>query len=426
MSAEVLALHGGDPIIKDLFPPYCSLGEEEKVAANRVLDSGVLSAFIGAPGKNFYGGPEVQALEREASKRFGVDHVVSVNSWTSGLIAAVGAIGLEPGDEVIVTPWTMVATATAILHWNGIPVFADIDPKTFNLDPEKVERLITPRTRAILCADIFGQSSDIESLRTISDRYGLKLVADTAQAPGAMVGDCVAGTVADIGGFSLNYHKHIHCGEGGLLVTNDSRLAERMRLIRNHGEAVIKTEDPFDLANILGYNFRLGEIEAAIAREQLHKLPHLVKSRQSAAQRLCEGLSDLAGLHLPVVASNCTHVYYIFGMTLDINRLNHPRSWIINALRAEGVSALMAGYQCIHLNPLFTKRIAYGTQGFPWKGLVSGESSVTYQSGLCPIAEYLHHESFFGLNLCAHPYNDEQVDLVIAAFRKVWSSIEFV
>ena len=156
MSAEVLALHGGDPIIKDLFPPYCSLGEEEKVAANRVLDSGVLSAFIGAPGKNFYGGPEVQALEREASKRFGVDHVVSVNSWTSGLIAAVGAIGLEPGDEVIVTPWTMVATATAILHWNGIPVFADIDPKTFNLDPEKVERLITPRTRAILCADIFA------------------------------------------------------------------------------------------------------------------------------------------------------------------------------------------------------------------------------------------------------------------------------
>ena len=109
-----------------------------------MLRSGVLSAFIGAPGPGFYGGPEVQALEQEAAERFGVKHVVSVNSWTSGLVAAMGAIGLEPGDEVIVTPWTMVATATAILHWNGIPVFADIDPHTFNLDPAAVEAAITP------------------------------------------------------------------------------------------------------------------------------------------------------------------------------------------------------------------------------------------------------------------------------------------
>jgi len=424
MTADTLAISGGNPLIYEPFPPYRSIGEEEIEAANRVLRSGVLSAFIGAPGPGFYGGPEVQALEREAAERFGVRHVVAVNSWTSGLVAAVGAIGIAPGDEVIVTPWTMVATATAILHWNGIPVFADIDPHTFNLDPAAVEAAITPRTRAILCADIFGQSADIPALRAIADRQGLRLLTDTAQAPGALLAGRSAGTAADIGGFSLNYHKHIHCGEGGLLVTDDDRLAERLQLIRNHGEAVITSDEPAELANILGHNFRLGEIEAAIARAQLHKLPALVESRQRAADRLRAGLEELPGLELPAVADQATHVYYVFGMTLDPERLGKPRSWIVDALRAEGVTALYSGYQCIHLNPLFRHRIAYGTQGFPWKGLASGDSAVTYGPGLCPVAEDLHQRTFLGLNLCAHPYNDLQVDQVVSAFRKVWSYSE--
>ena len=246
MNADSLAILGGTPLISEQFPPYRSIGKEEVDAANRVLRSGVLSAFIGAPGPGFFGGPEVQKLEREAAERFGVSHVVAVNSWTSGLVAAIGAIGIAPGDEVIVTPWTMVATATAILHWNGIPVFSDIDPHTFNIDPTAVEAAITSRTRAILCADIFGQSADIPALRKIADRYSLRLITDTAQAPGAFLSDRFAGTTADIGGFSLNYHKHIHCGEGGLLVTNDDKLSQRLKLIRNHGEAVIQSDDPFN------------------------------------------------------------------------------------------------------------------------------------------------------------------------------------
>jgi perosamine synthetase len=419
-----LAIEGGTSVIPVPFPPYRSLSEEEIESANRVLRSGVLSAFIGAAGPGFFGGPEVQALEQEAAKRFHVRHVVAVNSWTSGLVAAVGAIGIAPGDEVIVTPWTMVATATAILHWNGIPVFADIDPRSFNIDPAAVEAKITPRTRAILCADIFGQSADIPALRAIADRHKLRLLSDTAQAPGALLAGQSAGTAADIGGFSLNYHKHIHCGEGGLLVTDDDHLAERLQLIRNHGEAVIQSDDPAELANILGHNFRLGEIEAAIARAQLHKLPALVASRQRAADRLRAGLADLPGLQLPAVADQATHVYYVFGMTLDPVRLGRPRSWIVNALRAEGVQALFGGYQCIHLNPLFRHRIAYGTEGFPWKGLASGDSTVTYGPGLCPVAEDLHHRTFLGLNLCAHPYTDPEIDQVVAAFRKVWAHLE--
>jgi len=421
---QSLAINGGSPLISTSFSPYLSLGEEEISAANRVLRSGVLSAFIGSAGDKFYGGPEVQALELEAAEKFGVKHVVSVNSWTSGLVAAVGAIGIEPGEEVIVTPWTMVATATAILHWNGIPVFIDIDPYTFNLDPAKVEAAINPRTRAILCADIFGQSADIPALRAIADQHDLSLITDTAQAPGALLRGKPVGTLADIGGFSLNYHKHIHCGEGGLLVTDDDRLAERMRLIRNHGEAVITSEDPNELANILGHNFRLGEIEAAIAREQLQKLSSLVASRQRAAERLRAGLLDLPGLSVPQVSQHATHVYYVFGIILDPERLGRSRHWIYEALRAEGVTSLYAGYQCIHLNPLFRNRIAYGTGGFPWKGLVQGDSQITYGPGLCPIAEDLHKRTFLGIGLCNHSYTDFEIDMLVAAFCKVWAYME--
>ena len=420
---EKLALHGGRPVIREPFPPYRSLGAEEIEAANRVLKTGVLSAYVGAAGEGFMGGPEVRALEAEAAAYFGVRHAIAVNSWTSGLIAAVGAIGTEPGDEIIVTPWTMAASATAIVQWNAIPVFADIDPKTFNLDPAAVEAAITPRTRAIMSVDIFGQSADMERLRDIADRHGVKLLSDTAQAPGARYKNRFAGTWADIGGFSLNYHKHIHCGEGGLLVTDDARYAERLRLIRNHGEAVIKSEDPGELCNIIGYNFRLGEMEAAIARAQLHKLADKVRSRQRAAQRIIEALAGLPGISMPEVARDCTHVYYVLGMRLELERLGVDRASLVAALRAEGVTGLGAGYQNIHRLPMFLHGIAYGKHGFPWRGadVHAGRRPSTQR---CPVAERLHDEEFFYLNICAHEYTPAETDLVIAAFHKVWGNLK--
>ena len=423
MKRELLASEGGIPTIKNSFPIYKSIGDEEIRAANKVLHSGVLSGFIAANGEGFLGGPEVNLLENEACKLFNVNHVISVNSWTSGLIAAVGAIGVNPGDEIIVTPWTMVATATAILHWNAIPVFCDIDPYTFNIDPSKIEKLISPKTKAILSVDIFGQSCDMKSLRGIADKYNLKLISDTAQAPGAKTNNDFAGTQADIGGFSLNYHKHINCGEGGLLVTNNNDFAHRLRLIRNHGEAVIKTDNKNELNNIIGYNFRLGEIEAAFTREQLKKLPELIKNKQKIANDLYSGLSGLGGLKLPKIAKNSTHVFYIFGMILDIKNLKKDRDWIFKNLTAEGVPGLLNGYQNIHLNPIFINKIAYGNDGFPWKGLKDNISNRSYSLGLCPIAEELHLKSFLGINLCAHFYNEEEIKLVIKAFKKVWSHL---
>ncbi|WP_115024787.1 DegT/DnrJ/EryC1/StrS aminotransferase family protein [Synechococcus sp. UW69] len=415
-TANPLACEGGSKLIEAPFKKYNSIGSEEVQAANRVLNSGCLSAFVGGKGQYFLGGEEIIQLEEDAKDYFRVRNVIAVNSWTSGLIACVGAIGIEPGDEIIVPTWTMAATATCVLHWNAIPVFADIDPQTFNIDPRSIEEKITKRTKAVIAVDIFGQSCNIKRIREITDKNNITLITDTAQSPGAISGDSYAGTNSDIGGFSLNYHKHIHCGEGGLIITNDDKLAERTRLIRNHGEAVIESNNPHELKNIIGYNFRLGEIEAAIAREQLKKLSSIVIRRQEIAGKLNVGLANLKGLKLPYIDKEQTHVYYVYGLLLELDKLKRDRNWIYKALEAEGVQGLMKGYANIHLLPIFQNKIAYGTNGFPWN-----ESDIDYKKGICPVAERYHDEEFLGLQLCMYEFENSEINQLIEAFQKVWA-----
>jgi perosamine synthetase len=420
-----LALFGGTPTILNPFRRYNSIGQEEVRAVREVVESGVLSKFIGSWAPDFYGGPKVQEFERQCEAYFGVKHAVTVNSWTSGLVAAVGAVGIEPGDEVIVSPWTMCASATAILHWNAIPVFADIEPDTFCLDPASVVANITSHTKAIMAVDIFGHSANIETLMNIAELHGLKLIVDTAQSPGALYKGKFAGTQAHVGGFSLNYHKHIHTGEGGILVTDDDNIARRLQLIRNHAEAVVGPMGIRDLQNMIGHNFRLGEIECAIGIEQLKKLSKLVSSRQKVANRLTAGLANLPGLRLPTVNPDCTHVYYVYPMVLDLSILGVPRARIVEALQAEGVVGLMPGYANVHLLPIYQKKIAYGSRGFPWSSEVC-RRDVSYQKGICPVAEKLHDSTFLGYEMCAHDLADSEVDLLVEAFHKIWNHLEYL
>ncbi len=417
-----LALLGGPKTIDTMFKRYNSIGAEEVEAAKRVIESGTLSQFLGAWHEDFYGGPKVQEFERVCEAYFGVKHAVTVNSWTSGLIAAVGAIGIEPGDEVIVSPWTMSASATAILHWNGIPVFADIDPETFNLDPKSVEANITPYTKAIISVDIFGHPADMDALMGIAAKHGLKVISDTAQSPGAMYKGKYAGTLAHVGGYSLNYHKHIHTGEGGVLVTDDGEVAERLRLIRNHAEAVVGDKGESNLVNMVGYNFRLGEIECAIGIEQLKKLKVSVAFRQHLASRLNEGLRGLPGLSTPVVETDCTHAYYVYPMTVDGKALGVSRDKIHAALRAEGVP-VGNKYQNLHLLPMYQQKMAYGSKGFPWTSDIY-KGNVSYRKGICPVAERLQAAQYMGIPMCAYELSDEDVDLVVASFGKVWDNLK--
>jgi len=420
---ENLAILGGPKTIKKPIDRYNSIGIEEIEAAKSVVESGVLSQFLGCWDDDFYGGPKVQQFERECEAYFNVKHAITVNSWTSGLVAAVGAIGVEPGDEIIVTPWTMCASATAILHWNAIPIFADIEPETFCLDVASVEANITSKTKAIIAVDIFGHSADMDALMPLAQKYNLKIISDTAQAPGAFYHGKYAGTLADIGGYSLNYHKHIHTGEGGVLVTNDDELADRMRLIRNHAEAVVEDKGTTSLNNMIGHNFRLGEIECAIGIEQLKKLKELVTTRQQAAERLAEGLKDLTGLRLPIINDDCTHVYYVFPLIVNVDKLGVSRDLIIRALEAEGVSGLASGYVNIHLLPMYQKKIAYGSHGFPWT-LREARQNINYTKGICPVAEELHEKTFIGFQMCLHELSSNDIDLIVSAFKKVWENLD--
>ncbi len=422
MTTEKLALHGGPKTITELFKRYNPIGKEEVEAAKSVVESGVLSQFLGAWHEDFYGGPKVREFERACEAFFGVRHAVTVNSATSGLIAAVGAIGIEPGDEVIVSPWTMSASATAILHWNAIPVFADIESQTFNIDPKSVEANITPQTKAIMAIDIFGHSADMESLMAIAAKHGLKVISDAAQAPGALYRGKYAGTLADVGCYSLNYHKHIHTGEGGILVTDSDEIAERMRLIRNHAEAVVGDKGETNITNMIGYNFRLGEIECAIGIEQLKKLKELVHSRQHVADRLTAGLSGLPGLGLPVVKEGCTHAYYVYPIVVDENALGVSRDRIHAALQAEGVP-VSNKYQNLHLLPMYQQKVAYGSKGFPWSSGIC-RRDIDYRKGICPVAENLNDSSFLGLGICTYEYTDCDIALVATAFKKVWAHLD--
>lgn len=428
--SDPLALFGGEPSIRHSFPRFNSFDQQEEEAALRVLRSGNLSSYLGAPGYNFYGGKEVLDFEEAFSLKFHVNHSISVNSWTSGLWAIMGALDLEPGSEVLVSSWTMAATATTILHWGLIPVFVDIDVQTFNVDFNDVVSKTTEKTKAILSPDIFGLSADNLRLREWCDSKGIYLVSDSAQSPLATdeLGNFTS-TLSHIGGFSLNYHKHIHTGEGGVVVTNDSTLAERVRMLRNHGEVAVEfgTDLQKRQRGILGMNLRMGEIEAAIGSVQLQKIDNLIGSRRAAGLYLSDGLKNFLGLEVAHIPPGYRHSFYVCGLILNYDSNPHlpSRDTLISALRAEGVPGLMSGYQNIHNLSLFRKQFSIGLDGWPYSILTNSRRSELVETKL-PVAEKYHDELFFGFNMCAHNYSNSEVDQILFAFAKVWKNLKLL
>ena len=330
MSANHPAILGGEPLRPEGQKPYNMIGEREKAAVMEVLDSGELSGFVASPGDGFWGGPRVRALEDAFKGYFGVRRALAVNSATSALHCAVAATGVGPGDEVIVTPYTMSATATAILMTGAVPVFADVEDLTFGLDPVSVVENITPQTRGIMAVNLFGHPCRLDELRAVADRHGLFLIEDNAQAPDAVYHDRKTGTIGDAGIFSFNRHKVMQSGEGGVLVTDDEAMATKAALVRNHGEAVVKDFGIDDLVNAVGLNYRMTEIEAAIAGVQFHRLRELNARRTANAERLTSGLADVDGISAPVVAAGCTHVYYLYVMKYDAEAVGIPRALFLS------------------------------------------------------------------------------------------------
>ena len=425
-----LAIHGGTPVRTKPFPAYNVIGDEEKEVVQRVMESGILSRFLGSWHSDFYGGPEVQVFEKEWADYFDVKHAIAVNSCTSGLYCAIGASGVGPGDEVIVSPYTMSASATSAIIFNAVPVFADIEPDYFCLDPASVESKITERTKAIVVIDIFGQPYDADAINEIAEKYDLIVIEDCAQAPHAKYKGKWAGTLGDIGVYSLNYHKHIHTGEGGVVVTDDDELAERVRLIRNHAEAVVGNKGTPDLVNMVGFNFRMNEIEAAIGRCQLQKLEGLVNKRITNAEYLAKELSSLDGITPSSLREGCVHAYYVQCFKYDENVIGVSRDNFIEAVKAElpvtelregeGVN-LSGGYvKPLYLEPMYQNLIAYGEKGCPFKCPMY-DGILNYDKGLCPVTEKLHEKELFGHEFMRPSMTKDYLDDVVRAFEKVMS-----
>lgn len=422
-----LAINGGRPVRSELFPAYNTIGEEEKRAVMQVLESGNLSQFLGAWHKDFYGGPTVQQFEKDWATTFGSKFAISVNSNTSGLFTAIGACGIKAGDEVIVSSYTMSASALAPIIYGAVPVFADVDYHNYGLSPECIEKCITPRTKAILVVHIFGNPAKMDQIMSIARKYNLMVIEDCAQAPLATYKGKPVGTIGDIGIFSLNYHKHIHTGEGGVLTTNNDNLAERIYLIRNHGENIVEPKGVQDVFNTHGFNYRMTEMEAAIGIEQLKKLPRLIQERIENVAYFSAEISKINGIHPPYVEPESRHVYYLQALKYDQQIIGVDRNTFVNAIKAEIPSAKLredtpligTGYvRPLYLQPLYQQRATHCSFNCEkYKG------QVDYSKGICPVAEKLHFEELITHEYIRPGMSKSDMDDVIEAFQKVAENV---
>jgi len=426
-----LALFGGPKVREDLFPSQNTFDHEEMQAVWRVMKEGRLSGYRGSWCPEFFGGPEIQALETEWKKKFNVKHAIAVNSCTSGLHVACGAIGLTPGSEVIVTPYSMTCSSTAPMIYGAIPVFADID-NYCALDPKSIEERITPNTKAIIVVSLFGMPYN-PKINNIAKKHGLLIIEDAAQAIGSGLslgydeanGEHFihAGNLGDIGVYSFNFGKHINAGEGGIVVTNNDDLAFRVRLFANHGEAVISAMNPEESRNmisenIVGFNMRMTELQAAIIRVQLKKLDGFIKTRRENVNTLHNILEQIPAITLSPIRDNCTHSYYVDSYLWDSKQAkNLYRDKFIEAVKAEltpragregeGVPIGCGYISPLYLMPLFQQQ---------------NPLSPNYKKGSCPNCEDLSFNKLF-LSLFHAPRStkDDMKD-VGKAFQKVWEN----
>jgi perosamine synthetase len=291
---------------------------------------------------HFLGGPNVRAFAAEFAAHHDVPFAVPVNAATTGIGVALAAAGVGPGDEVIVPAISYTATASAVLLFNAIPVFVDVTPDTFCIDPDEAARAVGERTRAILPVHLTGKVADMDSILALAERHGLAVIEDAAQAIGATWRGRKAGTLGHAGVFSFQQSKNIMTGEGGMIVTRDPEIARRCRLIINHGEVVFDEGCPADkLDNIIGANFRMPELCAAVGRAQLRKLDAVNAWRTRNADVLRRELADIPGLRLApsqrLGNGPAADVPHLFVALYDAAEIGIPREVFVAALRAEGV-----------------------------------------------------------------------------------------
>ena len=428
--AERLALLGGDAVIPEGLerPSFPSEGDPGQVCSWPIITEEDVKAVTRVLKRNIIWGfhaPEVSALEKEWAEYNGLRYCLAANSGTSALHMAVAASGVEPGDEVITPSLSFLASATCILHHNAIPVFVDIDPLTFNLDPEKITEKIGDKTRAIIVVHLHGLCCDMDEINRIAQQHNLIVIEDAAQAHGAEYNGKKAGTMGSMGTFSLQESKNLTCGEGGLFITDDEDIFEKATMVGRFGELVKRGVKRTYKASTLGWNYRIHEMAAALARSQLKRLDEYNARRRENAEHLTKGLGEIKGVTPPYVPEGCTHVYHKYRVRLNPGELGldiEPavfRDRIQQALLAERVS--VGPWQTIPVpeQAVFREKKGFG-RGCPWTCPYAED--VEYDPQDYPQTLKLLEDSFVIHSII--PTNGvELMDYIVKAFNKVFANV---
>lgn len=390
---NTLAINGGKSV-RDTYLPYAQqwVDEEDVGEVVKVLKSDFVTT-----------GPKIEEFEKSFADYVGAKYAVSISNGTAALHAACFAAGINEGDEVITSPITFAASANCVLYQGGKPVFADINPKSYNIDIEAIERKITKKTKAIIPVDFTGQAVDIDGINEIAKKYGLVVIEDAAHSLGAEYKSKKIGSLVDITTFSFHPVKHITTGEGGMITTNDDKLYNKLKLFRTHGitrdKEMLhnKEEGPWFYEQLeLGYNYRMTDIQAALGISQLNKINGFLKRRREIAKKYDEYLKNIDGIILPYQESFSKSAWHLYVIQLELEKFKVGRKEIFEALQAENIG-VNVHYIPVYYHPYY-KRLGY-------------------EKGLCPNAEKLYERI---ITLPLYPkMKDKDIEDVVNALDKV-------
>lgn len=360
-----------------LAKPYLTADEKNKVI--EVLESGRLSM-----------GPFLAEFEQKFAAMVGVRHAIGVNSGTSGLHLCIKALGITEGDEVITTPFSFIASANCILYEKATPIFVDVDENTFNINPDLIESAITDKTKAILVVHVFGQSCDMYRIMEIAKKHNLRVIEDACESIHATHHGKMVGTFGDVGVFAFYPNKQMTTGEGGMIITNDEKIAKYCRSASNQGRS---DNLQWLTHDIIGYNYRLDEMSAALGLAQVEKINVIISRRKELAEKYHKELSQVPGIKTPQIKSDNGHTWFVYPIRVS----EKIRTKVIDLLEKKGVQSKAYFFPCIHLQPAY-------------------KAIFNFKEGSFPIAEKLSKETF--VVPFYHTLKDEEIRIIRDALQE--------
>ncbi len=406
---EKLAIHGGSPLKTTPFNTGKRFGEEELAQVAEALEQQTLF---------YWSGKKVKTFCEKLAKMYGMPHCVAASSGTAAIHTALGALGVTEGDEVIVLPITDMGTVIGILYQNAIPIFADVEPHTYNLDPASVEKKISDKTKVILVVHLAGNPADMDTIMDIAKRHNLYVVEDCAQSWYSYYKGRLVGTIGDIGCFSTNDFKHISTGDGGALLMKDQDLYRKALKFADKNYDRLGSGHASRNCESLAPNYRMTELQGAVGIAQLDKVEWICSRRNEIGDRITKAISGLKGIYPPKVHQGNKSSYWFYMMRIDKNEARVDAETFAEALTAEGIPA-SHGYipTCVYEYPLFVEKNAYPPTHAPFDSKYYGRE-ISYHKGLCPVAEQILETAVkFSIN---EFYSDSDVEDIIAAIRKVY------